>query len=124
MSFLRDMTPADYAEVDRLLGRLHAIHVAGRPDIYEPVANPYIRERYEAMVADSGMLTFLACDEAGRVQGICLVTLRDQNGMRRKKTPICRPWWWIAGIGVRELLLSCFGKRNAGHMHGERYAWI
>lgn len=86
MSFLRDMTPADYAEVDRLLGQLHAIHVAGRPDIYEPVAHPYTRERYEAMVADSGMLTFLACDEAGRVQGICLVTLRDQNGMRREKT--------------------------------------
>ena len=53
---IREMNMVDYDSVDELMIQLHAVHVKGRPDLYEEVEHPYTLTEFKEMVNNNNIV--------------------------------------------------------------------
>ena len=58
--WVRTIRKSDYPAVDRLLLQLHEVDMAGRPDLFAPMAHYMPREAFEHLLDNENVLTFLA----------------------------------------------------------------
>ncbi len=98
MLTFRKMTDADIPAVSALIGELHALHAASRPDMYVPVADPYAREEYEKRASSADWISLVAEDSAdgGKLVAVAFVELRARTCM------VNAPSAYMYDICVRE----------------------
>lgn len=77
---IRKLTLLDYEAADRLMQRLHDMHVEARPDLYVAVEHPYPLEEFEEKVTSEQFIS-LAAEEDGEIIGVCFVELREKSLM-------------------------------------------
>lgn len=82
---IRAIKKSDYSAVDRLLLQLHRMDVAGRPDMFLPMAHYMSRETFENLLDNDNVLTFLAL-EYGLPRGCCFASLLERSGPPPVKT--------------------------------------
>ena len=78
---IRAMLPEDFPAVSAMMDDLHALHVAGRPDLYVPMSPIYPENVYLEKLADPAMLCLLA-EVEGAPAGLCFVEMRRRTCMR------------------------------------------
>ena len=62
---IRKLEKADYNTVDVCMKELHALHVAGRPDLYIPLEHIYTEQEFFSIVEDKRHIAIAAVDENG-----------------------------------------------------------
>ena len=82
---IRNIRPGDYEAVDRLLLQLHAVDVAGRPELFRQKDRYMDRENFEFLVQNPEILGLLA-EKRGKAVGCCFVSMMDRSGMVKMKT--------------------------------------
>jgi len=60
--------PEDREGVNTIAGQVHSMHVDWRPDIYEPMEEPYTQERFEQAIRNRQLYV---AKLAGEVVGFC-----------------------------------------------------
>ena len=78
---IRTMLPEDFPAVSAMMDDLHALHVAGRPDLYVPMSPIYPENVYLEKLDSPDMLCLLA-EEDGAPAGLCFVEMRKRTCMR------------------------------------------
>ena len=78
---IRAMLPEDFPAVSAMMDDLHALHVAGRPDLYVPMSPIYPESVYLEKLNSPDMLCLIA-EEDGAPAGLCFVEMRKRTGMR------------------------------------------
>lgn len=94
--FIRRARPEDYPAVDRLMYKLHCLHVEGESEIYRPVEHPYSEDEYKTMLKERANV-MLCAEIDGEVAGYASMTLKDV----RSPQLICRRIAY-----VNELIMS------------------
>lgn len=82
--WVRTIRKSDYPAVDRLLLQLHEVDMAGRPDLFAPMAHYMPREAFEHLLDNENVLTFLA-QERGKALGCCFVSLLERRDPEPQK---------------------------------------
>lgn len=82
---IREMNIDDYGSVDELMLQLHAVHVKGRPDLYEDVEHPYSLTEFKEIVNDKNIISLIA-EENDTIVGLCITSIKDKSGMLIQKT--------------------------------------
>lgn len=82
---IREMNIDDYNSVDELMLQLHAVHVKGRPDLYEDVEHPYSLTEFKEIVNDKNIISLIA-EENNTIVGLCITSIKDKSGMLIQKT--------------------------------------
>jgi len=82
---IRPMRPSDYPQVDRLMGRLHALHVCGRSHVNMDMAHVYSKEKFLEMIADASVIALLA-EEDEQTIGLCFAHIRNRTCMVNMKS--------------------------------------
>ncbi len=82
---IREMNRVDYDSVDELMIQLHAVHVKGRPDLYEEVEHPYTLTEFKEMVNNNNIISLIA-EENDTIVGLCITSIKDKSGMLNMKT--------------------------------------
>lgn len=77
---IRPMNLNDYDAVDRLMQKLHKVHVSGRPDLYIDMEHPYSKQKFEEMVQDENFISILA-EDGENITGICFASMRQRSMM-------------------------------------------
>lgn len=82
---IREMNIDDYSSVDKLMLQLHAVHVKGRPDLYEDVEHPHSFTEFKEIVNDKNIISLIA-EENNTIVGLCITSIKDKSGMLIQKT--------------------------------------
>ena len=78
---IRAMLPEDFPAVSAMMDDLHALHVAGRPDLYVPMSPIYPESVYLEKLNSPDMLCLIA-EEEDAPAGLCFVEMRKRTCMR------------------------------------------
>lgn len=78
---IRRMETGDYAEFDRMMQGLHAVHVAARPDIYRDVPHVYSEEDFKNKMLDSEKFYSIFALDGEKPIGMCVAEKRTRSMM-------------------------------------------
>lgn len=77
---VRKAHKADIPGIMKLLYQVHAVHAAGRPDIFIPGRVKYNEEELELIISDHDHKpVYVAVDENGKVLGHCFSIIEDHR---------------------------------------------
>ena len=82
---LRKMKKKDYAAVEHLMQQLQRVHIAGRPELYQPMQHCLTEYFFESLLTNEDVIALLA-EDMGAVVGVCIVSMLTQSGSVRMKT--------------------------------------
>ncbi len=84
MLTIRKMKMIDYHEVDRLMQKLHKLHVEARPDLFADKEHPYSLDEYFQIVASEEIISYIAQWD-NEIAGLAITQMRDKSMMVDQK---------------------------------------
>ena len=115
---IRRLKSEDWADVDRGMAGLHALHVRNRPDVYLPREHVLPEKVFEQM-CESPDHVLLCAEEGEKMAGFVLASVRNRSFMANMLTLYAEelyvfPEWRRKGVAA-EMMRAL---EDAGRAHG------
>lgn len=83
--FIRSIKENDYENIDKLISKLHNLHVKNRSDMYKHIEHIYTKKEFVEMVNNPNIIGIIAENDTSAL-GFCIISLREPS-----KDPVAVP---------------------------------